>query len=88
MDIPQTFCPPLLFLFLVLLVSSPLFSGDMYLWMRLDDRLPPSSMWLLGVRPEEIVVLVVAFGSTLLLLLRNGGCFRACSGWGNSGGRD
>ena len=87
MDIPQTFCPPLLFLLLPLF-SSHLFSGDMYLWMRLNNRLPPSSVRLLGVRPEEIVVLVVAFGSTLLLLLRNGGCFRACSGWGNSGGRD
>lgn len=64
----------------------------MYLWVRLDNRLSPSSVRLLGVSPEEFVLLV-AFGSLLLLLsfLLRDGCFRACSGLlrqGNGGGRD
>ena len=65
----------------------------MYLWVCLDNRLSPSSVRLLGVSPEEFVLLV-AFGSLLLLLLsfllRDGG-FCACSGLlrqGNGGGRD
>ena len=63
----------------------------MYLWVRLDNRLSPSSVRLLGVSPEEFVLLV-AFGSLLLLSfpLRDS-CFCACSGLlrqENGGGRD
>jgi hypothetical protein len=37
---------------------SQLVSGDMYLWVCLDDCLPSCCVWLFGVGPEEIVLLV------------------------------
>jgi hypothetical protein len=37
---------------------SQLVSGDMYLWVCFDDRLPSCCVWLFGVGPEEIVLLV------------------------------
>lgn len=44
-------------------------SGEYYLWVRLDDGQPPRPVWLFGVGPEEVVDLLVC----LLLCLRCGG---------------
>jgi hypothetical protein len=51
----------------------------MYLRMRLNNRLPPSSMRLLRVRPEEIVRLVGGSSRGSLLLCLRGNSFHASS---------
>lgn len=65
----------------------------MYLRMRLDNSLSPRSVRFFGVRPEELIVLllVAAFRLLSLLLLRGGCCFCACNSLlrlGEGSGRD
>jgi hypothetical protein len=67
----------------------PLISGGMYLRVCLDDCLPPRCVWLLGIGPEEIILVG---GSGLLLCL--GSCLGAsgsalwlCDRRGRCGGR-